>query len=130
VQFVNVQYGDCADDLALLTQINGIEIRQPPELNIKDDIDDLAALCSALQAVVAIQNATSVLAGACGAPVVFVTGPGSWFQLGEEHVPWFAETRLCATDSFADWTPALSAAAEQIRRIQRVSRASAIADGP
>jgi tetratricopeptide (TPR) repeat protein len=119
VQFVNIQYGDCAQDLALLTQMSGVEIRQPPELNIKDDIDDLAALCSALQAVVAIQNATSVLAGACGAPVVFVTGPASWIQLGEEHVSWFSDARICSTESCGDWKPALSAAAEEMRRIIR-----------
>jgi tetratricopeptide (TPR) repeat protein len=117
VQFVNVQYGDCAPDLALLTAMSGVEIRQPPDLNIKDDIDDLAALCSALQAVVSIQNATGALAGACGAPVVFVAGPGSWTQLGEEHPPWFADARICATDSFGDWTPALNAAAAEIGRI-------------
>ncbi len=91
-------------------------------MNIKDDIDDLAALCSALQAVVAIQNATSVLAGACGAPVVFVTGPGSWFQLGEEQAPWFADARVCAADSFADWTPALTLAAEEMRRLVAAGR--------
>ena len=94
-----------------------VELRRPADLNIKDDIDDLAALCCALQAVVSVQNATSALAGACGAAVVAVTGPGSWTQLGEERTPWFANTRLCATESFGDWTPALRAAAEEIRRI-------------
>ncbi|CAN7522693.1 tetratricopeptide repeat protein [Phenylobacterium sp. LjRoot219] len=117
VQFVNIQYGDSAADLAALAQLSGVELRQPPQLNIKDDLDDLAALCSALDAVVAIQNATSVLAGACGAPVVFVSGPGSWAELGEARPPWFADARLCATDSFGDWRPALGAAAAEMRRI-------------
>lgn len=117
VQFVDIQYGDSAQDLAVLAQLSGVELRRPPDLNIKDDIDDLAALCSALQAVVSVQNATCALAGACGAPVVAVTGPGSWTQLGEAQTPWFAQTRLCATDSFGDWVPALRAAAEEMRRI-------------
>jgi hypothetical protein len=117
VQFVNIQYGDCAQDLALLTQMSGVEIRQPPELNIKDEIDDLAALCSAFPAVVSIQNATSMLAGACGVPIVIVAGPTSWIQLGEERVSWFSDARICSTESFGDWKPALGAAAEEMRRI-------------
>ena len=119
VQFVDIQYGDSAQDLAVLTQLSGVEMRRPPGLNIKDDIDDLAALCTALRAVVSVQNATGALAGACGGPVVAVTGPGSWTQLGEDQTPWFAQTRLCATDSFADWTPALRTAADEIGRILR-----------
>jgi len=120
VQFLNIQYGDCADDLAALTQLGGVEIRQPPQLDIKNDLDDLAALCSALDTVVGIQNATSVMAAACGAPVLFVSGPGSWTELGEAYSPWFADARLCATASFGDWTPALGAATEAMRRIVSV----------
>jgi tetratricopeptide (TPR) repeat protein len=117
MQFVNLQYGDCAEELARLGELSGVEIRQPPDLNLKDDLDDLAALCSALQAVVGIQNATSVLAGACGAPVVLLGGLDAWTQLGETRTPWFADARLIATDSFADWGPALAAAAVEMRRI-------------
>jgi Flp pilus assembly protein TadD len=117
VQFVNLQYGDCAEDLARLAQMSGVEIRQPPGLDIKDDIDDLAALCAALDAVAAIQNATSVLAGACGTPVVFVAGADSWFQLGEAQPPWFAQARFCPAESFADWSPALAAATGEVRRL-------------
>lgn len=116
-QFVNIQYGESASDLACLSQMSGIEIRQPPGLNIRDDLDDLAALCAALDAVVGIQNATSVLAGACGAQVVFVAGPGSWFQLGQELTPWFADARVCETADFGDWTPAIAGAEAALRRI-------------
>lgn len=117
VQFVNLQYGECADDLATFAQQSGVEIRQPPGLDLKDHIDDLAALCAALDAVVGIQNATTMLSAACGAPTVFVTGPGSWFQLGEADAPWFAHAPVFATDSYADWTPALGAAAEAMRKL-------------
>ncbi|HTX48375.1 MAG TPA: tetratricopeptide repeat protein [Caulobacteraceae bacterium] len=117
VRFVNVQYGDCAPDLALLRQMSGVEIRQPPGLDIRDDLDDLAALCSALDVVVGISNATSVLAAACGSPVAFVAGPGSWVPLGQERPPWFAEARFCLTGDYGDWTPAIDAAAAELRRI-------------
>jgi tetratricopeptide (TPR) repeat protein len=117
VRFVNIQYGECAADLERLRQMSGAEIPSPPGLNIKDDFDDLAALCSALDGVVGISNATSVLAGSCGAAVAYVTGPGSWFQLGEAQPPWYARAQICATDDFGDWTPAVTAAAAEINRM-------------
>jgi hypothetical protein len=120
VQFVNLQYGECAADLAALAQLSGVEIRQPPQLDIKNHLDDLAALCAALGCVVAIQNATSVLAGACGAPVVFVSGPGGWMELGQAQPPWFAKARLCGADNFAAWAPALAAATGEMRAILAV----------
>ena len=115
--FVDIQYGDSAPDLAILAQLSGVTVRRPPGLNVRDDLDDLAALCMALDGVVGIQNATTVLAGACGAAVTFVTGPGSWFQLGEDQAPWFADSRICTTNDFADWTPAITEAAARISRI-------------
>ena len=115
--FVNIQYGECAADLAQLAQMSGVEIRQPYGLNIRDDLDDLAALCLALDGVVGIQNATSVLAGACGAPVMLVLGPEAWIPLGQPQAPWFADARVCATGDFGDWTPAIDAAEREIRGV-------------
>lgn len=133
-QFINVQYGECEADLAALAELSGVEVRRPPELNIRDDLDDLAALCTALDGVVGIQNATSVLAGACGTPVAFVAGPGSWFQLGQAKAPWFADARVCTTDAFSDWTPAMASAAQEIGRIastaDRSGRAADVAVSP
>jgi tetratricopeptide (TPR) repeat protein len=119
VQFVNLQYGDCAEDLAALSRIGGVEIRQPPGLNLKDDLDDLAALCVAVDGVVSVPNATGALAGACGAPVAFVSGPGGWTHLGQDEPPWYARARWCETADFGDWTPALEGAAEMVRAIAR-----------
>lgn len=113
-QFVNLQYGDCEEDLAALAELSGVEIRRPPGLDIKDDLDDLAALCVALDAVVSVQNATAQLAGAVGAKVAFVSGPASWTLLGWDRPPWYASGHLCTTDSLADWRPALIAAQQMI----------------
>jgi hypothetical protein len=119
VQFVNLQYGDSEADLARLTQVSGIQIRRPRELKLKDDLDDLAALCSALHAVVAILNATSMLAGACGAPVVLITGPGSWLQLGQGACALVCRRDNLRDRQLSDWTPALARATEEMRRIVR-----------
>lgn len=115
VQFVNLQYGDCAEDLAALSDLSGVALREPPDLNIKDDIDELAALCAALDAVVSVQNATGALAGACGAEVAFIAGPGSWAQLGCEQMPWYAAGRLFPAADLGAWPTAIDGAARHLR---------------
>jgi tetratricopeptide (TPR) repeat protein len=117
VQFVNLQYGDSEDDVRILEQLSGAEIRQPPGLDIKNDIDDLAALCAAVQAVVSVQNATGALAGACGANVVFVASPGAWTQLGQPHVPWYARAQACAPDYPGDWKRAVTRAKAAVQSL-------------
>lgn len=115
VRFVNLQYGDCADELAALNRLGGIEILQPPGLNLRDDIDDLAALCAALDRVVGVGNATLQLAGACGCRSLLVSPPASWPMLGTEYDPWHPATQVVACAAPGDWDAAMREAAARLR---------------
>ena len=46
VRFVNLQYGDCAAELAHARDVHGVEIWTPNGLDLKDDLDEVAALAS------------------------------------------------------------------------------------
>ena len=46
--FVNLQYGDCAAELAEARDDLGVDIWTPPGIDLKDDLDDVAALTCAL----------------------------------------------------------------------------------
>lgn len=111
VSFVNIQYGDCADELTALRAIAGVEILEPPGLDIRNDIDGLAALCGALDLVVSVGNATAALAGACGAPTLLISGPAAWPQLGTDRYPWYPSIQSLAADSYGDWRPVMERAA-------------------
>ncbi|MBW8859528.1 MAG: tetratricopeptide repeat protein [Caulobacter sp.] len=52
VTFVNIQYGDCSEEIAMAREEFGVEIWQPPGIDLKQDLDDVAALCCALDLVV------------------------------------------------------------------------------
>lgn len=112
--FVNLQYGDCADEIAFAKKELGVEIWQPGEINLKDDLDDVAALCAAVDLVVGFSNATINLAGAVGAPIFMLTGASSWTRLGTDYYPWYPSVRCFVTEQYGHWEPAMARMAESL----------------
>lgn len=113
ITFVNLQYGDCAAELAKAREALGVDILQPPGIDLKQDLDDVAALCCALDLVIGFSNATFNLAGACGAPLWLVAGTGAWTMLGADRYPWYPQTRVF-TARRDGWRPALDDVAKAI----------------
>lgn len=66
VQFVNLQYDECGDELSWVEERFPGKLINFPDLNQFDDIDGVAALMSELDIVVAPATTVAELAGACG----------------------------------------------------------------
>jgi tetratricopeptide (TPR) repeat protein len=113
VSFVNLQYGDCAAELARARAL-GVEIWNPPGLDLTNDIDGAAALSSAVDLVIGVGNASTNLAAAVGVPVWISAAPFAWPRLGAEGYPWFPKTRVFAAARFGDWEPVIDAMAEAL----------------
>ncbi|WP_426030667.1 tetratricopeptide repeat protein [Caulobacter sp. DWP3-1-3b2] len=107
VTFVNLQYGDCSEEIALAREEFGVDIWQPPGIDLKQDLDDVAALCCAMDLIVGFSNATTNLGGACGAPIWMLTGASSWTRLGAQTYPWYPQTRCFITSDYNDWDPTM-----------------------
>src|SRR6185312_10472951 len=103
VTFVNLQYGECAAELAEARAAFGVDILEPPGIDLKMDLDELAALCVALDLVLGPANATSNIAGACGAPVWLISTPVAWPKLGTDRYPWYPRPRVFSTRAFGQW---------------------------
>ncbi len=112
--FVNLQYGDCEAEIALAREAFGVEIWQPPGIDLKHDLDDVAALCRAMDLVIGFSNATFNLAGACGAPAWLLTGAAAWTRLGAEGYPWYPRTRCFASSDYGDWSGVMAQVAEAL----------------
>jgi len=111
--FVNIQYGDSAaeqDEAARL----GIRLWTPPGIDLKNDLDDLAALTTALDLVVGPANATSNIAAACGAAVTLVSMRGAWPQLGTQRWPFYADMQVIQADGLGQWDGAMQALSRHI----------------
>lgn len=106
VQFVNLQYGDCSDEMAR-AEAAGLALWTPPGIDLKDDLDDVAALCSALDVVAGPMAATTNIAAACGAPTWVLSMPDAWTRFGTDRLPCYPSARLFPVDGFGDWDGAM-----------------------
>ena len=112
--FVSVQYGDCAADLAALARTGNATLHHWPEA--LDDYDETVALVAALDLVVSVQTTIVHLAGALGTPVwVMVPGRPEWRYGREgETMPWYASARLFRQDESSGWIPVISRIAREL----------------
>jgi hypothetical protein len=97
--FVNMQYGDCTDELAQAKAELGIDIWQPPGLDLKNDLDEVAALSVALDLMIGPPNATTNISAACG---------GDVWLIGTDRYPWYPQVRAFVPERFNDWEPVMA----------------------
>lgn len=115
VTFVNLQYGDCSAELARAKTQFGVEIWQPPGVDLKQDLDEVAALSCAVDLVIGFSNATFNIAAACGAPSWLITIPGAWPRLGlSDRYAWYPQARVFPLDAFGDWGPVMGRVGEAL----------------
>ena len=112
--FINLQYGDCSAELAEAARELGVQIWQPPGIDLKDDLDEVAALTCALDLVVGPANATSNIAAACGADVWLISTPGAWPRLGTDRYPWYPQVRVFTPPAFNRWGPVMDEVAGEL----------------
>lgn len=113
VRFVNLQYADAEEDLAD-AKARGIDIWTPPGIDLKMDLDDLAALCCALDAVMGPSTATTNIAAAVGARVFVSAGPGSWTGFGSDQAPCYPSARIFHATQFDQWEQVMQQMAEAL----------------
>ncbi|MFT3997252.1 MAG: tetratricopeptide repeat protein [Asticcacaulis sp.] len=108
VIFVNLQYGDVSEELREMER-DGLTIWNPPGIDLKADLDELSALCAALDLIMGPSNATSNIAAAAGTTVWMITGANSWPMLGTDYYPWYPTARMFVTPAQGEWAPGLEA---------------------
>ena len=111
VTFVNLQYGDCSEELAQAERDFGVKIWNPPGIDLKQDIDDVAALCGAMDLVIGFANATLNIAGASGIPTWLIVSPAAWPVLGQDRYLWYPQSRMFTAKTFGDWAPVMTSVA-------------------
>lgn len=92
-QFVNLQYGDCEGELLGVEQDLGVGITRWPDLDLKNDLDGVAALTAALDFVVTAPTAVAEMTGAVGKKMLMF-GVGGYYNLGTENYPFYPSCRF------------------------------------
>ena len=107
--YVNLQYGETAEELSQINSKYGLHVEQIDEVDLFNDLDSLAALISACDIVVSIDNATVHLAGALGVDtrvLLPLTADERW-GLNSSKSYWYDSVTLYRQEAFGDWVKPL-----------------------
>ena len=118
IRFVDLQYGDTADERAAVQRAGGTAVERLDEIDNTRDIDGLASLISACDAVLTVSNTTAHLAGALGRPTwVFVPFGFAqiwyWF-IEKKQSPWYPRVNVRHQVEHQSWERLISASAAEI----------------
>jgi tetratricopeptide (TPR) repeat protein len=110
--FVNLQYGDCKDEIEDLEKDTGVKLYTDDQVNPLKDLDAFAAQVAAMDLVISTSNSTVHFAGAMAVPVWTLLPRGDallWYWFREvDSSPWYPSMRLFRQDSPGDWSGPVS----------------------
>jgi ADP-heptose:LPS heptosyltransferase len=95
--FVNLQYGDCEEELRRVELQLGINIVRWDDVDLKNDQESVAAIISCLDAVVSAGTAVAQMAIAVGQKTILF-GIKDWVYLGQTNYPWSNDVRSFPPD--------------------------------
>jgi tetratricopeptide (TPR) repeat protein len=115
INWINLQYDDCERDLAAAERRFGVAIHRWDWLDLMNDFEEVAALMTCLDLVVAPRSAVSMLGGGLGVPTVMMGNRWDWSDLGSDTSPWFPKIQLVYRHVGEEWDAVLKTAAASVR---------------
>jgi len=121
VRFVNLQYGDSADERHAAEQRLHRTIHHWDACNPLRDLDDFAAQIAALDLVLSVDNSTVHLAAALGRPVwVLLPFACDWrWMTGRDDTPWYPTVKLFRQRDHGDWDEVIRRVGQRLRAWMR-----------
>ncbi|HYD67985.1 tetratricopeptide repeat protein [Azospirillum sp.] len=93
VRFVNLQYDDCAAEIAAAERRFGVTIHRWSDLDLRNDLEGAAALTASLDLVLSAGTSVAEMAGALGVPVWRFGARNEWTAMGAAVRPWYPSMR-------------------------------------
>ncbi len=114
-EFVSLQYGDCKAELLELRDRHHVAVREAGDA--ASNLDELAAVISALDLVISVDNTVAHLAGALGQPLwVLLPFSAEWrYPHSGNATPWYPSARLFRQVQPRDWIPVMQQVAHSLR---------------
>jgi len=117
VTWVNLQYDDCNRELRDAETRFGVHIHRWDWLDLMNDFDEVAALMTALDLVVAPFNAVSMLSGALGVRTVAMGNRFGWAELNADRMPWTPSIVVALRTPVEEWDEVLNVAAREVASV-------------
>ena len=109
IVLLNLQYGDVGEEIREFTEETGIKVLQCSSVNLKEDLDGLAALIELCDLVVSTSNVTIHMAGALGKNswVLLPFAATFWWLIERTDSLWYPALKLYRQKSLQDWSEVL-----------------------
>lgn len=118
VDFVNLQYGDTAEERNRLKQGHGVHVQHLVDIDNTNDLDGLAALVAACDIVITISNVTAHIAGALGRPTIVMLSnlPSTFWYWHRKCTdsPWYPSCVLIRQEKSGIWPDVVDTAARAL----------------
>jgi Tfp pilus assembly protein PilF len=120
--FVSLQHGDCEAELTEFSHRERVDIACWPQA--VEDLDEMAALVSALDLVITVCGTVVHLAGALGKPawVLVPTCPEWRYGDAGDTMPWYASVRMFRQETPGNWQVPMQEIVRQLAQAAQPSR--------
>jgi len=115
VTFVNLQYGDCEEELAEFKERFGVDVLCHSDIDLRNQLDDAAALTKALDVVISVGSQPGMSAFAVDQEIFWLFPFPPWWNFGERtYAPMHQKSKFCVADTPMDWSSAMEKAAKAL----------------
>jgi tetratricopeptide (TPR) repeat protein len=98
IDFINLQHGDCANELSNCEQEYGIKIHNWDDIDLMNDLESVFALTSNLDLVVTPCTAISEMAPSLGVPTMIMFLANTWVLFGTDKYLVHQDTKAYVTE--------------------------------
>ena len=103
-EFIDLQYVDSTEDRAEIGRAHGVEVRTWDDIDLRNQLDEVAALISGLDLVIASDTAAGELAAALGVPTLtFAVGRPNYISLGTDGAIWHPTMKIFRKEVDESW---------------------------
>ncbi len=122
VHFVNLQYGDCGEELRAAESRSDIRIHSAPDLDLFNDFEGIFGLSAALDLTISTVTTACVPSAAIGTVTWLLLSRTDYYALAQDHHPWFPATRGFVRGIGESWARAIGSVADALdqRRAEHI----------
>ncbi len=115
-RFVNLQYGECSEELQEAHSHFGVKVLEDERINPLRDLESFTAQMAAMDMVISVDNSTVHFAGAMGVKVwtMLPTVPDWRWGLVGDKTRWYPTMRLFRQEERGKWEPVISRVAREL----------------
>ncbi|MBM3546553.1 MAG: tetratricopeptide repeat protein [Alphaproteobacteria bacterium] len=106
--FVSLQYGESESDIGSVEAQLGTRIHRFPDLDLRNDLENVLALSAALDMTISSGTTAFCLPAAVGSPVWLLVPEHDFWAFGTDRYPWFPSVRLYRRRYVDPWSRAIA----------------------